>query len=110
MSRLIVTGQDNKSEINLRVGDELLLRLEAQPGTGYSWRVLKDSYELLSQIGQPDFEESDELILGGKEWQVFRYKAGASGMQRLELEYRRWHGVTPSGIEDSFSVTVIIGE
>lgn len=110
MSRLIVTGQDNKSEINLHVGDELLLRLEAQPGTGYSWRVLEDRNELLSQIGQPDFEESDELALGAKEWQVFRFKADASGVKRLELQYRRWHGVTPSAIENSFSITVTIGE
>jgi predicted secreted protein len=108
MSRLTVTGQDNNSEIKLHVGDELLLRLEAQPGTGYSWRVLEDSHKLLSQIGEPDFEESDKLSLGGKEQQIFRFKAGGSGRQRLELQYRRWYGATPSGVENSFSVMVII--
>jgi predicted secreted protein len=110
MSRLIVTGQDNKSEIKLHVGDELILRLEAQPGTGYSWRVLEDSYELLNQIGEPDFEESDELALGSKEQQLFRFRAGGSGIQQLELQYRRWYGATPSGVENSFSVRVIIDD
>ena len=89
MTRLIVTEQNNNAEFRLHVGDELIVRLEAIPGTGYSWIVLGDNDEVLSQIGESVFEKSDEQMVGGVEQQIFSFRVKSTGVRLLELEYRR---------------------
>ena len=40
MTHVIVTEQDSNAEFRLHMGDELIVRLDAIPGTGYAWIVL----------------------------------------------------------------------
>ncbi len=89
MARKIVTELNNDSEIPLHLGDELIVRLEAIPGTGYSWIVLGDVEGVLSQIGEPVFEQPVEPVMGEVEHQVFSFIVKSTGVHGLQLEYRR---------------------
>jgi predicted secreted protein len=109
MKRLTVTDQDHGAQYRLHVGDELVVRLEAIPGTGYSWMISGVDEGVLSQIGEPVFERSNKQVLGGVEQQVFSFRVLSSGVHRLELVYRRSWEKSGTG-NKSFSITVIAEE
>ena len=107
MTNLNVTDAANSSEIRLHMGDELTVRLESIPGTGYSWEVSRDTGEVLSQLDEPVYEKVQQPKLGGVQLQVFRFRAQLSGVHRLRLEYRRpWDKTGPG--KKVFSITVIV--
>jgi predicted secreted protein len=109
MTRVIVTEQNSNAEFRLHMGDELIVRLDAIPGTGYAWIVLGEVEGVLSQIGEPVFEKSGERAMGAVEQQVFTFHIKSTGVHRLELEYRRpWE--KPGTATKSFSITVIAEE
>jgi predicted secreted protein len=89
MTRVIVNEESNNTELRLHIGDELVIRLEAIPGTGYAWIVSGGAGKILSQTGEPVFERTGEKILGGVERQILSFRVESAGSQSLELEYRR---------------------
>jgi predicted secreted protein len=109
MANLIVTEQHNNTQVRLHVGDRLTVRLEAIPGTGYSWIVKGEVGGVLNQTGEPAFERSGERVMGGVEQQVFSFQVKANGAAGLELEYRRpWEKSATAS--KSFSIRVIAEE
>lgn len=104
-----VTNRDNGTELHFRVGDVITLRLEASPGTGYSWQVSGYDASVLTQIGNPAYEELRSPLLGGATHQLFHFSITSPGVSRLELEYRRpWE--EPGTAKKVFSITVIAQE
>jgi len=98
MTRLTITEQNNNEEVRLRVGDELIVKLDFQPGTGYDWIKSGDDEGVLRQFTpdvkevdkkESDIEESAKRDLGGVEPREFYFRAVSSGIQEIELEYRR---------------------
>ena len=88
---------DNEKTVRLAKGDELEVRLEAQLGTGYSWRVTKFDERILDRLGEPVVESSKDAKPGSTEVQVFRYRAKARGQSTLALEYARpWEKDKPA--------------
>jgi predicted secreted protein len=109
MKRLVVTERDQNAEFHLRLGDELTVRLEVIPGTGYSWKISENDEGVLSHLGEPIFERSDSQVLGGVEQQIFRFRVTSSGVRQLELKYGRpWE--KPGKAIKSFSIRVIAEE
>lgn len=109
MTRLTVNEQNNNTEFHVHVGDELIVRLEAIPGTGYSWIVRGDIKQVLSQIGEPVFEKSGERVMGAVEHQVLSFRVDFKGLCELELDYRRpWQ--KPGTELNSISMTIIAEE
>ena len=107
MTRSIVTEDHDRAELHLHVGDELVIRLEAIPGTGYSWVVSGPGGGILQQVGEPRFEKADQKTMGGAEKQVLTFRVESAGKQTLELEYRRaWE--KPGTAKKSFSVKAIV--
>ena len=92
----IVTDKDNGRQIVIAKGGTLAVRLEATPGTGHSWKLVKINPELLKALGEPTFENSGGRIPGAIEHQVFRFEAQASGASVLEMHYLRpWEKDVP---------------
>ena len=92
----IVTDKDNGRQIEVAKGSTLVVRLEATPGTGHGWQVMKINADLLQPIGEPRFENPRQGEPGAVEQQVFRFKAQASGSTVLEMHYRRpWEKDVP---------------
>jgi inhibitor of cysteine peptidase len=86
---VIVTGKDDGKKVGLEKSERLIVKLEARPGTGYSWRVTKNDPAKLKQEGAPTVERPDNDKLDGVEYQVFCFTGVSGGIVRLEMDYRR---------------------
>jgi len=98
---------DNGREVQLKKGQTLVVTLEANPTTGYSWEVAEPLDEqVLRQVGEPEFkQESEALGAGGV--QVLRFEAVNAGQITLKLVYHRpWEkGVEPL---ETYSLQVVV--
>ena len=86
-----VTEKNNNGTLEVNRGDILAVRLESSPGTGYSWQIIRNDEKLMQQLGEPTLstDPAQKVIMGGKEFTTFRFKATNSGMNVLELLYQR---------------------
>jgi inhibitor of cysteine peptidase len=88
---------DAGREKQLNKGQTLVVTLEGNPTTGYSWEAAEPLDEkVLRQVGEPEFKaESEALGAGGV--QVLRFEAVNAGQITLKLVYHRpWEtGVEP---------------
>jgi inhibitor of cysteine peptidase len=83
------TVDDNGREMQLKKGQTLVVTLEGNPTTGYSWEVAEPLDEqVLRQVGEAEFKaESDLAGAGGV--QVLRFEAVNAGTINLKLVYHR---------------------
>ena len=90
---IIITERDNNGQVEIVLGAILVLKLEAIPGTGYSWQVMRNDPALLNPLGESIFEpkaaDPQKGALGAPAYQTFRFKAQSSGTRVLELQYKR---------------------
>jgi inhibitor of cysteine peptidase len=102
-----VTIDDAGREMQLKKSQTLVVTLEGNPTTGYSWEVAEPLDEqVLRQAGEPEFkQESTALGAGGV--QILRFEAVNAGKITLKLAYRRsWEkGVEPL---NTFSLQVVV--
>ena len=98
---------DDGREKQLKKGQTLVITLEGNPTTGYSWEAAEPLDEqVLQQAGEPEFKaESDALGAGGV--QVLRFEAVNAGKTTLKLVYHRpWEeGVEPL---ETYSIEVVV--
>src|SRR5262249_61437944 len=73
---------------------QLVVRLPAQLGTGFSWAVIRRKGDVL-RLTQQRTESAGQLRPGGPEEQVFVFAPQASGSEEVELAYRRPWGKDP---------------
>ncbi len=102
-----VTIDDNGREMQLKKGQMLVVTLEGNPTTGYSWEVAGPLDEqVLRQVGEAEFKaESEALGAGGV--QILRFEAVNAGKITLKLVYHRpWEkGVEPL---ETYSIEVVV--
>jgi predicted secreted protein len=84
-----VTDADDGGRILIKLRDMLAVRLKAIPGTGYAWHLVRNDPKFLKPLGEPVYEQSESRLLGGVEFQIFRFCALARGTNVLELHYDR---------------------
>ncbi len=97
-SEIVVNAADDGREIELGEGQVLVVRLEANPSTGYGWQVVESEPEgIVSQAGEIEYEpDSDLLCAPGT--QILRFQAQREGHSALRLEYRRpWQAEVEPG-------------
>jgi inhibitor of cysteine peptidase len=98
-----LTGSDNGKTIQVHVGDEIHIALNANPSTGYSWSVEKSDGTLLT-LKQSDFSASSSAI-GGGGTQTLTFVAKSVGTATLQLKYwRSFEG--DKSITQRFAVTI----
>lgn len=91
-----VTDSDNGRQVSVARGGTLTVRLEAIPGTGYGWKLVKAAPDQLTPLGESVLETSKEGVPGAREHQVFRFRAQAAGSGVLELHsVRPWEKDVP---------------
>ena len=83
------TIADDGHEKQLKKGQTLVVTLEGNPTTGYSWEVVDPLDEqVLRQVGEAEFKaESEALGAGGV--QILRFEAVNAGKATLKLVYHR---------------------
>jgi inhibitor of cysteine peptidase len=97
---------DNGSQVELKSDQTLVISLEGNPTTGYTWEVAELDEGVLKQVGETEFEaESDAVGSGGV--QTLRFETVNSGQTDLELVYHRsWEEDEQPA--DTFSVQVVV--
>ena len=100
-----LTEADNGKTIEVTVGQELEVILEANPTTGYTWAVAEPAEEqIIRQRGEIEFVPASKA-LGAGGVQIIRFEVVGAGQTTLKLIYHRpWESVEPL---HTFSVTVI---
>lgn len=83
---MVITDADNGKAKNIPKGAEFWVKLQAQLGTGYSWKVTSSESDF-QQLGEPVIENTGKSIPGGVEMQVFKFKASKISDSNLNLEY-----------------------
>jgi inhibitor of cysteine peptidase len=102
----VIADADKGSEIRLKVGDTLEVRLKSNPPTGYMWYVHKESTPLLKLDHQSE-TEPEESGVGRPVVQVFTFEPRRAGDGTLLLHYvRSWEKPDPN--EERFTVHVVI--
>lgn len=102
-------GEDGK-RIQLSPGQTLVVRLESNKTTGYSWAIAQLDGEALRSSGEPEYQAPDRGAtprLGAGGSQVFRFQAAKAGTSDLQLVYHRpWQKDTPP--ERTYHLTVVV--
>lgn len=76
----------------LEPGQELIIRLESNPSTGYDWQAVKFGKELLS-LEDEEYIAPENARIGQGGTKRFVFKALTAGSTVLELAYYRpWEG------------------
>ena len=100
-----INEKNNKQTINLKVGQKLILSLESNISTGYSWEYATNlDKKILIELNHQYVEE--ETNLGGVPGnEIWTYEAKSSGETSIELNYlRTWD---PDSIADTYTVKVV---
>jgi predicted secreted protein len=82
-----VTAADQGRTARVDRGGILVVKLEAQLGTGFLWRIVRNDAHVLAPLGEPEIEHPGEGKPGALEVQVFRFRGEAAGTSALELAY-----------------------
>ena len=97
---------DAGSQVELNAGQTLVVSLEGNPTTGYTWEAAELDEQVLRQVGEAEFKpDSDAIGAGGV--QTLRFETVNSGQTTLKLVYHRpWEeDVEPL---ETFSVQVVV--
>lgn len=103
-----LSAADDGRQIEMEVGQMLVVVLEANPSTGYRWDWVPSETGVFEQSGEADFEQGDTKgLVGAAERQILRFKTMQAGTAELELVYHRpWEkDAKPEGV---FAVTVTV--
>lgn len=86
-----VNAAASGSEVDLPLDQLLIVQLESNPTTGYSWQVLECDLAVLMPLGDPEYVESqpDKQLVGSGGWEVFRFQPQADGQVHLKMGYSR---------------------
>jgi inhibitor of cysteine peptidase len=104
---LIVTDQDNGKDVDLTSGGTLIVKLKANPSTGYAWVVSGDASPLRLEKTTYVKNSQSAKVVGAPGMQVLRFGAHASGMANLTVIYRRsWEYNVPPAKTFSLRVNV----
>jgi inhibitor of cysteine peptidase len=83
-----VTELDGGKNIQLNLGDALVVTLEGNPSTGYTWEVEPADTAVLELTGDPVFK-ADSNLMGAPGKLTFTLTAVRPGYQTLMLVYHR---------------------
>jgi inhibitor of cysteine peptidase len=84
---LFLEESDNDTHLCLNPGDTLVIKLQSNVTTGYSWSITTPA-ETLQQLVS-DSERAKDAPLGAGGFQTFRFTAKSAGDATLELKYFR---------------------
>lgn len=101
-----IGAQDAGKTISINKGDVLVVLLEGNITTGFTWVPAPQDPALLEQVGDVEVAPAHDA-LGAPGMIILRFKAANTGQASLRLEYKRpWEKDIPA--EKTFEVTVVV--
>jgi inhibitor of cysteine peptidase len=106
-SQIAVTSADNGKELNVKVGQQIVVVLEGNPTTGYTWEADGLDKSMFQQIGSTKFKSSNPGLAGAGGTLTLVFKTLKAGTTSLRLIYHRtWElGVKPLR---SFKTNIVV--
>ncbi len=106
-SSVSLTAENNGSQVDIQAGGQIVVTLEGNPSTGYTWEAKDLDASMFEMVGDPVFTSSDPSLVGSGGTIALTFKALKAGTSTLVLVYHRpWEtGVEPT---NTFSVTVTV--
>ena len=96
---------DDGGQVELKTNQTLVISLEGNPTTGYTWEVAEVDEGVLKQVGETEFKP-DTGDVGSPGMQTLRFETVSSGKTDLELvHHRSWEDEEPL---ETFSVQVVV--
>ncbi len=104
---LALNAENNGSQVEVKAGGQIVITLDGNPSTGYSWEAKDLDASMFELAGDPVFTSSNPDLVGSGGTITLTFKALKAGTSTLALVYHRpWEtGVEPI---NTFSVTVIV--
>ena len=105
--KVTLTAKDNGSQVDVKVGGQMVITLDSNPSTGYTWEAKDLDTSMFEQVGDPMFSSSNPGLVGSGGTLTLTFKSLKAGTAALKLVYHRpWEtGVDPI---DTFAVTVTV--
>jgi inhibitor of cysteine peptidase len=105
-----VNENDDGGQVELKLGQMLVVTLESNPTTGYRWQQADNPESVLQHIGEAEFKPSqtgEPPLIGAGGLEIFRFRAVRTGQMTLQLVYHRpWEeGAEPL---KTFSLEVVV--
>jgi inhibitor of cysteine peptidase len=105
MATVTLTNTDNGKSIQLRQGEELVLRLPENPTTGYRWEMER-AEDILEQVADT-YTPDPNIQFGSGGTRELRFRARAPGTGRLELKHwQAWEG--ERSVTERFGVEITV--
>ena len=105
---LQVGAEADGTQVELKVGQRVIISLESNPSTGFGWHVPFVDEGVLTQVGEVEFTQGEEAegLVGAGGIESLTFEAVAKGTTTLTLNYdRSWESVAP---EQTFTLTIVI--
>ena len=101
-----VTDADTGTKVEIKTGEVLAVKLGAQLGTGFGWKVVSESKQLVLK-GEPEQVSGGDQKPGGPDFQTFKFKAVAKGETLLKFQYVEGWKKDSKPLKE-YSITVIV--
>ena len=101
-----ITGTDSGRVVNLKTGDTLVVRLDSNPSTGYSWNASKGKADVLLEKNKVFERGAQESTPGAGGTDVWMFEAVKEGKQKLTFTYRRPWEKAPAAKTVWYSIVV----
>ena len=102
-----LTASNNGEKITLFAGQELVIQLDGNPSTGYTWDAKDLDTTMFNQVGDATFSSSNPNLVGSGGTLTLFFRVLKTGTATLTLVYHRpWEtDVKPL---DTFSITAMV--
>jgi inhibitor of cysteine peptidase len=105
--QLPIAASDNGTKVNAFVGQELVITLDGNPSTGYTWETKDMDPTMFSQDGETQFTSSNPDVVGSGGTQTLTIRILKTGNASLTLIYHRpWE--TDVAPVDTFSFELLV--
>jgi inhibitor of cysteine peptidase len=100
-----VNSSDNNKSFDVKIDQLVVVQLEGNPSTGFTWEAKDLDAGLFQQVGEVDFKSARPGLMGSGGIQTLTFKALKAGSGKIALVYHRpWEtDVAPA---NTFSITV----
>ena len=104
-----LTEKDNGKSFVLKGNEIIMVKLESNPSTGYSWDLAGENKDSIVALISSDYHASlkDKSLVGGGGYEIFTFQAQSSGSADIVLSYRRpWEEKTEP--IETFRLNIIV--
>ncbi len=101
-----LTASDNGKTVDVKANTEIVISLDGNITTGYTWEAKDLDTSMLQQVGEPEFKSSDPSLVGSGGTITLTFKSLKAGTTTLNLVYHRsWEkDVAPLS---TYTVTIV---